>query len=95
MQECMVRLRKNFVDLNGKEMKLTYGLVTKLTQIDGMKIETYGIGIYSDCEETFESEAVYDISPCIEDIELLIEKLWQFDVTPITLKDIVNDFVEN
>jgi len=95
MFECTVKKHGSAISQDGKEVKLTYGLVVSQVSIGHADVETYGVAVYAECDGMMSCEMIEDISPSLAEIENLIEKLCSFKVTPITLKDIINDYIEN
>ncbi len=95
MLECSIKERGEFTDELGNETKLIYSIVTGKVTLGGIAAETYGVSIAAECKDKVFIETVEDITPCLAEITELIKKLRDFQVTPITLKDIINDYVEN
>lgn len=94
MEECAVRQRGRVVGLDGGEIDLIYGLVTREIRMEGMTLENYGICIHADTGERIESSTVWDISPDLKTVEELLALLYRMEVTPVTLQDIVCDYIE-
>lgn len=58
-------------------------------------IEFYGINVTSKDENGMtENKAIYDITSDKEKIDALIELIFLGKVTPVTLEDIIDDFIE-
>lgn len=94
MEECAVRQRRRIVGLDGDAIDLVYGLVMRETRIEGMIVESYGVRIHADLGRQTETSTVWDISPDLKAVEALLELLCRMEVTPITLQDIVCDYIE-
>ena len=62
--------------------------------VEGMTLENYGICIHADTGERIESSTVWDISPDLKTVEELLVLLCRMEVTPVTLQDIVCDYIE-
>ncbi len=92
MEGAAVSLHKSLIDQEGEKMELNYRLLEGETEVEGQRVTTYGIEI---SEERRAGSAVPDISSDRDAVLALLETLWHLDVTPITLKDIVQDHIEN
>lgn len=94
MEDVKITNRRQAMAENGKELKLTYGIVTGTAPIGGRFAETYGLCVCCDDGESLSIETIPDISPDLASIESLARLLCDNQVTPTTLPDIVNDYIE-
>lgn len=77
---------------DARRMKLDYSLTEKYSETD-LSTPYYGIQITKQLENTLECEEVPGISYSRETVVSMIKKLFQFEVTPISLVEIVDDLV--
>lgn len=73
-------------------MKLDYSIVEKRFQTDA-KDAYYGISITKHLDGIVESDEVSGISSSRDWVVDVIKKLFQFEVTPITMVEILDDLV--
>ena len=92
MEGAVIGLRKQITTQEGAPLQLEYHLLEHEILLEGEWVRTFGISI---TEAAGESCGVADISPDRKAVEQLLETLWQMEVTPITLEDIVQDYIEN
>jgi|GEM_PF-1702252 len=92
MGEAVIELRKQITTQEGEVLLLAYRLLEDEILLEGERVRSFGISI---AEGRGESCAVADISSDRKAVEQLLETLWQMEVTPITLEDIVQDYIEN
>ena len=92
MAHTLMSRHKELIDQEGKALLLEYDLLGKEITVEGKRVEVYGIGIRADGEA---GETVQDISSDAQAVGRLLEFLWEMDVTPVTLKDIIRDYIEN
>ncbi|MBE5967459.1 MAG: hypothetical protein E7255_10955 [Lachnospiraceae bacterium] len=75
-----------------RKMQLDYCLTADYAQA-GQPVPYYGIRITKHFENLEETEEVCGISYSKERVMSMIKKLFQYEVTPIHLVEIVDDFV--
>ena len=75
-----------------RRMKLDYSLTEKYSETD-LSTPYYGIHITKLLENTVECEEVLGISYSRETVVSMIKKLLKFEVTPISLVEIVDDLI--
>lgn len=94
MLECSIKERGRATDELGNEIDLIYGIVTGRVDLGGISAETYGVSVTAMCLDDMSTEVIEDVTPSLPEILELVKKLRRFNVTPITLKDIINDYIE-
>ncbi|MBQ5813382.1 MAG: hypothetical protein IIW34_04450 [Clostridia bacterium] len=95
MEELAVRRRGSITDERGREIKLIYCLAVSRIKLEGFAAETYGVSVIADGGDMIESRTVHDVAGNITEAERLVDLLWEGGVTPVTLVDIVDDYIEN
>jgi hypothetical protein len=75
-----------------RKMKLDYSLTEKYSESD-QNAPYYGIQIAKYLDDTVEKEEVTGISYCKDAVVDIIRKLLQFEVTPISMVEIVDELV--
>lgn len=95
MKECCIKERGFLTDELGNEIKLIYGIVTGNVMLGGMFAETYGVSVTAESRDEMTIEIVEDVTPSLSEALELIKKLREFQVTPTTLRDIIDDHIEN
>lgn len=73
-------------------MKLDYSLTERLS-VENQNEPYYGIRVTKSLDDLVESDEVTGISESREDVISIIRKLCQFQVTPISMIEIVDDLV--
>ena len=73
-------------------MKLDYSLTERITENDA-KVPFYGIQITKYLDSDTEMDEIYGISSCKEDVVTIMKKLCQFQVTPISMVEIVDELM--
>jgi hypothetical protein len=73
-------------------MKLDYSLTEKLLESD-QKAPYYGIVVTKQLDDIIESDEVTGISTSRDAVVCIIKKLFQFEVTPISMVEILDDLV--
>lgn len=73
-------------------MKLDYSLTEERTDNDS-KVPYYGIQITKYLDNDTEMDEITGISSCKEDVVLILRKLCQFQVTPISMVEIVDELM--
>ena len=84
--------RRCMTDQEGKPLEIIYRSLEGMVCIEGERVQTYGIEIETDTEDRC---AVEDITPNRERALALLELAYRMEVTPTTLQDIVQDYIEN
>lgn len=78
---------------NSKDGLTRYNLVRSEIQLDNKDVFTYGIEVESANSEEKQKSAVLDITTNLEKAEKLFDKIIRLEITPSSLKDIVDDFI--
>lgn len=78
---------------NSKDRLTQYNLVRSEIQLDNKVVFTYGIEVESVNSEEKQKSAVLDITTNCERAEKLFDKIIRLEITPSSLKDIVDDFI--
>jgi hypothetical protein len=73
-------------------MKLDYSLTEKISEAD-QKEPYYGVKITKFLDDLVESDEIPGISSSKEAVVSIIKKLCQFEVTPISMAEIVDELV--
>lgn len=84
IQQCTI------TDEMGKQREFTYDLVVEVQECQGLQLENYGVAI---SEEGGNQEEVLGITSSRSRIEGLLDLLIQYQVSPITLLDVVSDWL--
>ena len=92
MEGAAIQMKKVLTDQEGERLQLEYRLLEGQTTLEEEQVTTYGIEITGREGETC---AVHDISSDRSAVCALLHILWEMDVTPISLQDIVQDYIEN
>jgi hypothetical protein len=77
---------------DARRMKLDYSLTEECSQAEQAK-HYYGIRITKQMENTVETEEVSGISHSRDAVVTMLKKLFQYEVTPVSLVEIVDDMV--
>ena len=77
---------------DARVMKLDYSLTEKKSNED-QKTPYYGVLITKHLGESVEADEIDCISSCKDSVVSIIKKLCQFEVTPISLVEIVDELV--
>ena len=72
-------------------MKLDYFLTERISEAD--QTPYYGVMITKHLDELKETEEIAGVSTSREDVVSIIKKLCQFEVTPISMVEIVDELV--
>jgi hypothetical protein len=92
MKEVQV-LFSNEVRLDdARVMKLDYSLTEKLSEMD-LKVPYYGVKITKHLDDLTESDEVSGISTSKDAVVSIIKRLCHFEVTPISMAEILDDMV--
>jgi len=75
-----------------RKMKLAYCLISECLQ-EGQTEPYYGIRITKHLGNSEETEEVNGVSYCKETVISMIKKLFQYEVTPVHLVEIVDGFI--
>ncbi|MDF2487006.1 MAG: hypothetical protein K0R46_3174 [Herbinix sp.] len=75
-----------------KSMQLDYSLMESVSEEDHLT-PYYGIKISKFLGETVEMDEVAGISTSKESVVFILKKLFQFEVTPISMVEIVDELV--
>jgi hypothetical protein len=75
-----------------RRMKLDYSLTEKYSKVDHTT-PFYGIQIVKHLEDIVETEEVTGVSYSKEAVVSIIKKLFQYEVTPISMIEIVDELV--
>ncbi len=90
MQEMVVD-RKNLEDEQGKQREYIYSVVIGERRLGGFSCEDYGVKI----AETGGAEAMApDLTTSVSRIDELMDLLTRNTVTPVTLADVVSDWLD-
>ena len=83
-------IRRTTVHMENEEIGITYSLFTTWLELEGTRIRRFGVRV-----ETSRGEAasVADVSGDREEAEALIDRLCAGTVTPVTLRDVVSDWL--
>jgi hypothetical protein len=73
-------------------MKLDYSLTEKLLDSD-QKAPYYGVEVTKKLDDVIESDEVTGISTSRDAVVCMIKKLFQFEVTPISMIEILDELV--
>jgi hypothetical protein len=73
-------------------MKLDYSLTEKLSESD-QEAQYYGVRVTKHLEDLIETDEVTGISTSRDTVVCIIKKLFQYEVTPISMVDILDDLV--
>ena len=92
MEGAAIQMKKVLTDQEGERLELEYRLLEGFATLEQERVPTYGIGITG---RNGEACAVSDISSDRSAVCALLHLLWEMDVTPISLQDIVQDYIEN
>ncbi len=74
-------------------MKLDYSLTERLMETEE-NTPYYGVKITKYVEDQIETDEISGISTSREEVVSILNKLYQFDVTPISMAEIVDELVE-
>ncbi|MDF2538327.1 MAG: hypothetical protein K0S76_1348 [Herbinix sp.] len=75
-----------------RSMKLDYSLTERLSESEE-KTPYYGIQIEKYLDDTVEKDEVTGISNSKDTVISIIKKLFQYEVTPVSMVEIVDDLV--
>jgi hypothetical protein len=75
-----------------RSMQLDYCLTESISEEDKMT-PFYGIKISKYLEGTVENEEVAGVSTSRDSVETILKKLFQFEVTPISMIEVVDELV--
>lgn len=84
--------RRCLTDQEGRPLEIVYRSLKGMVCMEGEWVQTYGIEIETDAGDRC---AVGDITPDKERALALLELVYRMEVTPATLQDIVQDYIEN
>jgi hypothetical protein len=73
-------------------MKLDYSLTEKISELDQMTTY-YGVRVTKHLDDLLEAEEVLGISNSKDDVISIIKKLCQFEVTPISMIEILDELI--
>ncbi|MHB8131534.1 MAG: DUF6514 family protein [Mobilitalea sp.] len=73
-------------------MKLDYSLTEKISELDQMT-PYYGVRVTKHLDNLLEAEEVLGISNSKDDVISIINKLYQFEVTPISMVEILDELI--
>jgi hypothetical protein len=73
-------------------MQLDYCLTESVSEEDKMT-PFYGIKISKYLEDTVETDEVDGVSTSRDSVETILKKLFQFEVTPISMVEVVDELV--
>jgi hypothetical protein len=92
MKQMQLIFSNNVILEDTRSMKLDYSLTEKVLEADD-KIPYYGVKITRHLDNTIESDEVTGISTSRETAMSIIKKLYQFEVTPISMVEIVDELI--
>jgi hypothetical protein len=75
-----------------RTMKLDYSLTEKYSETD-LENPYYGIMVTKQMDDLIESDEIAGISYSKDTVVSIIKKLFQFEVTPISMVEIVDELV--
>ncbi|HWT26454.1 MAG TPA: DUF6514 family protein [Mobilitalea sp.] len=75
-----------------RKMKLDYNLTEKYAETD-QTVPFYGVQITKHLGDTIETEEVAGISYSRDTVVSMLKKLFQFEVTPISMIEILDEIV--
>lgn len=76
---------------DGRIMKLDYYLTERISEAD--QTPYYGVMIAKHLDELTETEEITGVSASREDAMSIIKRLCQFEVTPISMVEVVDELV--
>ena len=80
---------------NSKDNSTRYSLVESEVELDGEKALTYGIRIEGVISGKEEKSEILDITTNYQKAEILFRLIVHSEITPVTLKDVAEDFVNS
>lgn len=92
MKELQLLFSNEVVLEDERIMKLDYSLTEKFSELDQMA-PYYGVRVTKHLDNLLETEEVSGISNSKDDVISIIRKLYQFEVTPISMIEIVDEFI--
>lgn len=87
-------LYSNEVLLEGdRTMRLDYSLTEKKSEMDDLTTPYYGVRIVKHQEDIKEEDEIAGISESRDQVVLLIKKLCQYQVTPVSMVEIIDELI--
>ena len=80
---------------NSKSNSIRYSLIQSEVQFDGNKALTYGIRIEGIISGKEEKSEILDITADLEKAEILFRLIVHSEISPVTLKDVAEDFINS
>lgn len=78
---------------NSRDNSTCYSLIESEVQLDGERALTYGIRIEGVISGKEEKSEILDITTSCEKAEILFRLIVRSEITPVTLKDVTEDFL--
>ncbi len=78
-----------------KDNSTRYSLIESEVKLDGEKALTYGIRIEGVISGNEEKSEILDITTSCEKAEILFRLIVRSEITPVTLKDVTEDFLNS
>lgn len=92
MKQLQLLFRNEIVLEDERRMKLEYSITEKVSMTD-QKTPCYGIKVTKYLDNVSESDEVAEISYSRDTVVSILKKLFQFEVTPISMVEIIDDLV--
>lgn len=92
MKQVQLIFSNNVILEDARSMKLDYSLTEKVSETND-KTPYYGVMITRYLDNTIETDEVTGLSTSRESAMSIIKKLYQFEVTPISIAEIVDELI--
>ncbi len=92
-QKERMEMEKVLKTQNSRDNSTRYSLIESEVQFDGEKALTYGIRIEGTISGEEEESEILDITTSYEKAEILFRLIVCSEITPVTLKDVTEDFL--
>ncbi|MGF7145245.1 hypothetical protein HNQ56_003686 [Anaerotaenia torta] len=93
MKQVQLIFSKKVLLENEQSMQLDYCLMESISE-DEHATPYYGVQISKYLGDTVEKDEIAGLSSSREEAVAILEKLYQFDVTPISMVEIVDELAE-
>ncbi len=80
---------------NSKDNSIRYSFIQSEVQFDSEKALTYGIRIEGLISGKEEKSEILDITTSCEKAEILFRLIVHAEISPVTLKDVAEDFINS
>ena len=85
---------KTRVSVNETEGELGYYLLTDTEIIEERCVQVYGVAVTYECNGIIEHEKIHNVTSSKEDMLAFMAEMMKGTVFPISLRDIIEDFID-